>query len=69
MAEHERSAKAAAYRKAAGIDRQDQAVALGAHRDRPELEAMRREVILALEFRDEAEIMRGMAPGELEARF
>ena len=63
-----RAGKAAAYREAAGIDRQDQAVALEAHRDRPELEAMRREVIMALEIRDEAEIMRGMTRGELEAR-
>jgi hypothetical protein len=65
MAEHERSAKAAAYREAAGIDRQDHAVALRAHRDRPELEAMRREAILALEIRDEAEIMRGMAEAKV----
>jgi hypothetical protein len=63
-----RAGKAAAYREAAGIDRQDHAVALEAHRDRPELEAMRREAILALEIRDEAEIMRGLAPGELEAQ-
>ena len=63
-----RAGKAAAYREAAGIDRQNQAVALEAHRDRPELEAMRREAILALEIQDEAEIMRGMAPGELEAQ-
>ena len=63
-----RAGKAAAYREAAGIDRQDQAVSLEAHRDRPELEAMRREVIMALEIRDEAEIMRGMTRGDLEAR-
>ena len=63
-----RAGKAAAYREAAGIDRQDQAVALEAHRDRPELEAMRREVIMALEIRDEAEILRGMTRGDLEAR-
>jgi hypothetical protein len=63
-----RAGKAAAYREAAGIDRQDQAGALEAHRDRPELEAMRREAILALEIRDEAEIMRGMMQGELEAQ-
>jgi hypothetical protein len=63
-----RAGKAAAYREAAGIDRQDQGVALEAHRDRPELEAMRREAIQALEIRDEAEIMRGMTQGELEAQ-
>ena len=43
-------------------------MALEAHRDRPELEAMRREVIMALEIQDEAEIMRGLTRGDLEAR-
>ena len=63
-----RAGKAVAYREAAGIDREDQALALEAHRDRPELEAMRREAILALEIRNEAEIMHGMTQGGLEAR-
>jgi len=63
-----RAGRAAAYREAARIDRPDQAVALEAHCDRPELEALRRETFRALEIRDEAEIMRGMTQGELEAQ-
>ena len=43
-------------------------MALEAHCDRPELEALRRETFRALEIRDEAEIMRGMTQGELEAQ-
>ncbi len=38
------------------------------HRGNPELEAMRKTVFAALEIRDEADIIRGLDRGELEAR-
>ena len=38
------------------------------HRGNPELEAMRKAVFAALEIRDEADIIRGLDRGELEAR-
>ena len=38
------------------------------HRGNPELEAMRKAVFAALEIRDEADILRGLDRGELEAR-
>jgi hypothetical protein len=38
------------------------------HRGNPELEAMRKAVLVALEIRDEADILRGLDRGELEAR-
>ena len=63
-----RAAAAAAYREAAGITDPQQAVSLLPHRSSPELEAMRRAAVRALEIRDEAAIIRGMTRGELEAR-
>ena len=63
-----RAGTAAAYREAAGITNPDQAVSPEPHRGNPELEAMRKAVFTALEIRDEAEILRGMDRGELEAR-
>ena len=63
-----RAAAAAAYREAAGITDPQQAVSSGAHGGNPELEDMRRATIHALEIRDEADIMRGLTRGELEAR-
>ena len=63
-----RAGTAAAYREAAGITNPDQAVSLGPHRGNPELEAMRKTALAALEIRDEADIMRGLDRGELEAR-
>jgi hypothetical protein len=63
-----RAAAAAAYREAAGITDPQQAVSLLPHRSSPELEGMRLAAIRALEIRDEAAIIRGMARGELEAR-
>jgi len=63
-----RAGTAAAYREAAGITNPDQAVSLEPHRGNPELEAMRNTVLTALEIRDEADIMRGLDRGELEAR-
>ena len=63
-----RAAAAAAYREAAGITDPQQAVSPDAHRGNPELEDMRQATIRALEIRDEADIMRGLTRGELEAR-
>ena len=63
-----RAAAAAAYREAAGITDPEQAVSPSPHRGNPELEAMRQATIRALEIRDEADIIRGLTRGELEAR-
>ena len=63
-----RAGLAAAYREAAGITNPDQAVSLEPHRGNPELENMRKAVFTALEIRDEAEILRGLHRGELEAQ-
>ena len=63
-----RAGIAAAYREAAGITNPDQAVSPEPHRGNPELEAMRKAVFAALEIRDEADIIRGLDRGELEAR-
>jgi flagellar biosynthesis GTPase FlhF len=63
-----RAATAAAYREAAGITDPQQAVSPTAHRGGPELEGMRQATIRALEIRDEADIIRGLTRGELEAR-
>ena len=63
-----RAGLAAAYREAAGITNPDQAVSLEPHRGNPELENMRKAVFAALEIRDEAEILRSLHRGELEAQ-
>ena len=63
-----RAGLAAAYREAAGITNPHQAVSLEPHRGNPELENIRKAVFTALEIRDEAEILRGLHRGELEAR-
>ena len=63
-----RAGIAAAYREAAGITNPGQAVSPEPHRGNPELEAMRKAVLAALEIRDEADILRGLDRGELEAR-
>ena len=63
-----RAGTAAAYREAAGITNPDQAVSAEPHRGNTELEAMRKAVLAALEIRDEADILRGLDRGELEAR-
>jgi conjugative relaxase-like TrwC/TraI family protein len=63
-----RAGKAAAYREAAGITRPDQAISPEPHRDRPEVEAMRKATITNLEIRDDAELLRAAGRGELEAR-
>ena len=63
-----RAGLAAAYREAAGITNPDQAASPEPHRGNPELEAMRMAVFAALEIRDEADIIRGLDRGELEAR-
>ena len=63
-----RAGTAAAYREAAGITNPDQAISPIPHRGNPELEAMRKAVFAALEIRDEADIIRGLDRGELEAR-
>jgi conjugative relaxase-like TrwC/TraI family protein len=63
-----RAGLVAAYREAAGITNPDQATSLEPHRGNPELEAMRTAVFAALEIRDEADIIRGVTRGELEAR-
>jgi AAA domain len=63
-----RAGTAAAYREAAGITNPGQAVTPMPHRGNPELEAMRKAVLVALEIRDEADIVRGLDRSELEAR-
>ena len=63
-----RAVAAAAYREAAGITDPQQAVSPGPHRSTPELEDMRQTAIRALEIRDEADIIRGLTRGDLEAR-
>jgi hypothetical protein len=63
-----RAGLAAAYREAAGIANLDQAASLMPHRGNPELEAMRKAVLAALEIRDEADIVRALNRGDLEAR-
>ena len=63
-----RAGAAAAYREAAGITDPGQAVSLEPHRGNPELENMRNAVFTALEIRDEADMIRGLSRGELEAR-
>jgi hypothetical protein len=63
-----RAGIAAAYRKAAGITNPGQAASLEPHRGNPELEAMRTAVLAVLEIRDEADIIRSLDRGELEAR-
>jgi hypothetical protein len=63
-----RAGLAAAYREAAGVTNPDQAASLEPHRGSPELEAMRKVVFAVLEIRDEADIIRGLDHGELEAR-
>ena len=63
-----RAGMAAAYREAAGITDPQQAVSPGPHRGHPELEDMRQATIRALEIRDEADIVRSMSRGDLEAR-
>ena len=63
-----RAAIAAAYREAAGIIDPQQAVSPEPHRSSPELEHLRQATIASLEIRDEADFMRGLDRGELEAR-
>jgi hypothetical protein len=63
-----RASAAAAYREAAGITDPQQTVSLTPHRGNPELDRMRQATIRALEIRDEADIIRGLDRGELEAR-
>ena len=63
-----RAGAAAAYREAAGITDPQRAVSPEPHRNNAELETMRRATIAALEIRGEADIMRGLDRGELEAR-
>jgi conjugative relaxase-like TrwC/TraI family protein len=62
-----RASAAEAYREAAGITDPQQAVSPTPHRDTPEIEDMRQATIRALEIRDEADIIRGLTRGELEA--
>ena len=57
-----------AYREAAGITDPQQAVSPGPHLGNLELEDMRQATIRALEIRDEADIIRGLSRGDLEAR-
>ncbi len=63
-----RAAAAAAYRETAGITDPQQAVSPGPHLVSPELEQLRAVAIRALEIPDEADIIRGMTRGELEAQ-
>ena len=63
-----RASAAAAYREAAGITDPQRAVSFTPHRGNPELDGMRQATIRALEICDEADIIRGLDRGELEAR-
>ena len=62
-----RAGTAAAYREARGITDPEQAVSLDPHPE-PELEAMRRDTVRALEIADEQAELRAMSRGELEGR-
>ncbi len=62
-----RAGTAAAYREARGITDPEQAVSLDPHPD-PELEAMRRDTVRALEIADEQAELRAMSWGELEGQ-
>jgi len=62
-----RAGTAAAYREARGITDPEQAVSLDPHPE-PELEAMRRDTVRALEIADEQTEIRAMSRGELEGR-
>jgi conjugative relaxase-like TrwC/TraI family protein len=63
-----KAGRAAAYREAAGIINPEQAVSATGHKESPELEAMRRDTILALEIRDQETLIRAASRGELEAK-
>ena len=62
-----RAGTAAAYREARGITDPEQAVNLDPH-PHPELEAMRRDTVRALEIADEQAELRAMSRGELEGQ-
>ena len=62
-----RAGTAAAYREARGITDPEQAVSFGPHPG-PELEALRKDTVRALEITDEHAEMRAMSRGELEAQ-
>ena len=62
-----RAGTAAAYREARGITDPEQAVSFGPHPG-PELEALRKDTVRALEIADEHAEMRAMSRGELEAQ-
>ena len=62
-----RAGTAAAYREARGITDPEQAVSPDPHPE-PELEAMRRDAVRALEMADEQAEIRAMSRGELEGR-
>ena len=63
----QRAGTAAAYREARGITDPEQTVSLDPHPD-PELEALRRDAIRALEIAGEQAEFRAMSRGELEGR-
>ena len=62
-----RAGTAAAYREARGITDPEQAVSLDPHPD-PELEALRRVTVRALEIADEQAELRALSRGELEGQ-
>jgi conjugative relaxase-like TrwC/TraI family protein len=62
-----RAGTAAAYREARGITDPDQAVSFGPHPG-PELEALRKDTLRALEIADEQAEIRAMSRGDLEAQ-
>jgi hypothetical protein len=62
-----RAGTAAAYREARGITDPEQAVSLDPHPE-PELEALRRDTVRALEIAGEQAELRAMSRGELEGR-
>ncbi len=63
-----KAGRAAAYREAAGIIHPEQAISAAGHKTSAELEAMRKDTILALEIEDDEALIRAADRGELEAR-
>lgn len=63
-----RAGKAALYREAAGWDDPEHAFPPSGHPESPELQQARQDALAALEVQDEAELLRQMDRGGLEAR-
>jgi conjugative relaxase-like TrwC/TraI family protein len=64
----QRAGSAASYREAAGITDPHQVIRWDGHKGNPELEALRRDTITALEIADEQADLAAMSRGQLEAK-